>query len=212
MCKFEVHGLTLDYEKCVIRAKSMAYMGESLTGEGLQISKRRVEAVVDAPRPQNQSEVRSFLGSAQFCAKSIPGFSTISSPLWDLTSTGKSWKWETKEEEAFEQIKKLLKNAGSLQQKTKCLESFEFFYLSFYLYKCMPNAQEEQEVEEGEGGVGSTQEEEIQELPSSNQGELNCLAPSTLGQEEEVDQLAKELDLTFSSEDSAFESDMDDLL
>lgn len=137
MCKFEVHGLTLDYEKCVIRAKSMAYMGESLTGEGLQISKRRVEAVVDAPRPQNQSEVRSFLGSAQFCAKSILGFSTISSPLWDLTSTGKSWKWETKEEEAFEQIKKLLKNAGFLQQKTKCLESFEFFYLSFYLYKCM---------------------------------------------------------------------------
>ena len=78
--------------------------------------------------------------------------------------------------------------------------------------RAMPNAQEEQEVEEGEGGVGSTQEEEIQELPSSNQGELNCLAPSTLGQEEEVDQLAKELDLTFSSEDSAFESDMDDLL
>ena len=47
---------------------------------------------------------------------------------------------------------------------------------------------------------------------SSDQGEVNCLAPSILGQEEEVEQLAKELDLTFSSEDSAFESDMDDLL
>ena len=76
----------------------------------------------------------------------------------------------------------------------------------------MPNAQEEQEVEEGEGGAGGTQEDEIQELPNSNQGVLNCLAPSTLAQEEEVEQLAKELDLTFSSEDSAFESDMDDLL
>ena len=83
--------------------------------------------------------------------------------------------------------------------------------------RAIPNAQEEQEVEEGEGGAVVTQgeeiqEEEIQELPSSNQGELNCLAPSTLGQEEEVGQLAKELDLTFSSEDSAFESDMDYLL
>ena len=78
--------------------------------------------------------------------------------------------------------------------------------------RAIPNAQEEQEVEEGEGGAVVTQGEEIQELPSSNQGELNCLAPSTLGQEEEVDQLAKELDLTFSSEDSAFESDMDYLL
>lgn len=42
--------------------------------------------------------------------------------------------------------------------------------------------------------------------------QVNCLSPSTLGQEEEVEQLAKELDLTFSSEDSAFESDMDYLL
>lgn len=80
----------------------------------------------------------------------------------------------------------------------------------------MPNAQKEQdkvqEGEEEEGGGSGTQEEEIQELPSSDQGEVNCLAPSTLGQEEEVEQLAKELDLTFSSDDSAFESDMDDLL
>ena len=111
MRTFEEHGLTLNYEKCVIGAKSMEYMGEVLTGEGLQVSEKRVEAIVDAPRPQNPSEVRSFLGSAQFCAKFIPGFSTISSPLWDLTSTGKSWKWDTKEEEAFEQIKKLLTNA-----------------------------------------------------------------------------------------------------
>ena len=111
MRKFEEHGLPLNYEKCVIAAKSMEYMGEVLTGEGLQVSKKRVEAIVDAPRPQNQSEVRSFLGSAQFCAKFIPGFSTISSPLWDLTCTGKSWKWGTKEEEAFEEIKKLLTNA-----------------------------------------------------------------------------------------------------
>ena len=110
MCKFEEHGLTLNYEKCVIGAKSMEYMGEVLTGEGLQVSEKRVEAIVDAPRPQNPSEVRSFLGSAQFCAKFIPGLSTMSSPLWDLTSTGKSWKWGTKEE-AFEQIKKLLTNA-----------------------------------------------------------------------------------------------------
>lgn len=44
--------------------------------------------------------------------------------------------------------------------------------------------------------------------PSSNQ--VNCFAPSTLGQEEEVEQLAMELDLTFSSENIA--CDMDDLL
>ena len=111
MQKFEENGLTLNYDKCVIGAESMTYMGEVLTGDGLQVSKKRVEAIVSAPRPQNQSEVRSFLGSAQFCAKFVPGFSTISSPLWELTCTGKPWRWGTKEEGAFDQIKTLLTNA-----------------------------------------------------------------------------------------------------
>jgi len=110
MCKFEEHGLTLNYEKCIIGAKSMEYMGKILTGEGLQVSKKRVGAIVDAPRPQNQSEMRGLLGSAQFCAKFIPGLLTISSPLWDLTCAGKCWKWGAKEEEAFDEIKKLLTN------------------------------------------------------------------------------------------------------
>ena len=86
--KFEEHGLSLEYMGWL----SLEYKGEVLTGEGLQISKRRVEATVDAPKPQNQSKVRSFPGSA------LLGISTISSRLWDLTCIGKSRKWGTKEE------------------------------------------------------------------------------------------------------------------
>lgn len=56
MRKFEEHGLTINYEKCVIRAKSMKYMGEVLTGEGQQFSKKIVKAVVDALGLINPSE------------------------------------------------------------------------------------------------------------------------------------------------------------
>lgn len=85
--------------------------------------------------------------------------------------------------------------------RSSCLQQSE---------RAMPNAQEEQEVEEREGASGT--QEEIQELPGSNQGELNCLAPSPIGQEEEVEKLAKGLNLTFLSEESAHESDMDNSL
>ena len=119
MRKFEENGLTLKYDKCVIGTDSMIYMGELLTGDRLQVSKKRVEAIVNAPRPQYQSEVRNFLGSAQFCAKFIPAFSTISSPLWELTRTGKPWLWDTKEEEAFDQIKALLTTATVMAYFTK---------------------------------------------------------------------------------------------
>ena len=37
----------LNYEKCVIGARSMECLGEGLTREGLQFSRKRVEAIVD---------------------------------------------------------------------------------------------------------------------------------------------------------------------
>ena len=92
MKKLEENGLTLNYEKCEIGVESMIYMGDVLSGEGLKVSTERVKAIVQAPRPQNQSEMRSFLGSVQFCAKFIQGFATISSPLWNLTCKGTQWK------------------------------------------------------------------------------------------------------------------------
>ena len=74
-----------------------------------------------------------------------------------------------------------------------------------------PNAQNAQnnqdEVEEGEEEGGGSGTQEVESMPSSDQGEPSC---STREQEEELEEeLAKELDLSLSS-DSAFESDMDD--
>ncbi|XP_048590584.1 uncharacterized protein LOC116613084 isoform X1 [Nematostella vectensis] len=106
--KLQDSGLTLNYEKCVVGASSMDFMGDTISADGLKLSDKRVEAIVEAPAPTNQSEVRSFLGSAQFCAKFIPQFATISAPLWDLTSKNAKWKWGAKEAESFAQIKHLL--------------------------------------------------------------------------------------------------------
>ena len=80
-------------------------MGDVLSGEGLRISSARVEAIIEAPTPQNQSEVRSFLGSVQFCAKFIPNFATISSPFWNLIGKDVKWQWGAKENKAFQEIK-----------------------------------------------------------------------------------------------------------
>ena len=84
--------MTHNREKCVIGAKSLEYMGEVLTGEGLQISKRRMEAIVDAPKPQNQSQVRSFPGYAQFCAKFPPWIFDNIEPL-----VGPNVHWQVQE-------------------------------------------------------------------------------------------------------------------
>ena len=111
MRKLEESGLTLNYEKCEIGVSSMVYMGDVLSVEGLRLSSDRVKAIVEAPAPQNLFEVRSFLGSLQFCAKFIPNFATVSSPLWDLTKKDTKWRWGPKQNEAFNEIKDRLVRA-----------------------------------------------------------------------------------------------------
>ncbi|KAK3746720.1 hypothetical protein QZH41_006652 [Actinostola sp. cb2023] len=111
MHKLEENGLTLNYQKCKIGVPSMIYMGDVLSGDGLKVSSERVKAIVEAPRPQNQAEMRSFLGSVQFCSKFIPSFATVSGPLWDLTRKASHWKWGQQEEEALKKVKELLTKA-----------------------------------------------------------------------------------------------------
>lgn len=111
MRKLQSSGLTLNYEKCQIGVDHMTYMGDILSADGLQVSAERVEAIVNAPPPQNKSEVRSFLGSVQFCSKFLDNFATISSPLWELTAKDIAWRWTSKESQAFQEIKDKLTQA-----------------------------------------------------------------------------------------------------
>ena len=123
MHKLEQNGLTLNYHKCEIGVQSMTYKGDVPSGEGLKVSSERVKAITQAPRPQNQSEMRSFLGSVQFCAKFIQGFATISRPLWDLTHQGAEWKWTEREEGAFQELKTKLTQAPVMAYYTQCAKT-----------------------------------------------------------------------------------------
>ena len=104
-------GLTLNAKKCEIGVNSINYMGHILTDGGLKVSDDKVKAIKDAPKPVNKQEMRSFLGSVQFCAKFIKNFGTISEPLWQLTKSESTWKWGKREDSAFRQIKERLMSA-----------------------------------------------------------------------------------------------------
>jgi len=84
----------------------MEYLGNVLTDKGLKVSDDKVEAIVHAPRPKDQSELRSFLGLVQYCSRFIPSFAIIASPLWDLTKAHAKWKWGLAEENAFQAVKR----------------------------------------------------------------------------------------------------------
>jgi hypothetical protein len=74
-----------------------------------------VEAIHGWPIRKNLSQVRSFLGLAGLYHRFVKDFSTIASPLNELTKKGMPLSWGTRQENAFDMLKDKLTHAPLLQ-------------------------------------------------------------------------------------------------
>ena len=74
----------------------MEFFGLVFSDIGVSPDPKKVAELHDAKEPQNQSEVRSFLGMAQFGARFIKNFAILIEPLRDLTKQTSEWRWDEK--------------------------------------------------------------------------------------------------------------------
>jgi transposase InsO family protein len=65
--------------------------------------------------PKSVVEVRSFYGLVNFCRDFLPGLATVAAPLTELTKKGVQFNWENKHQKAFEEVKKLVREAVELR-------------------------------------------------------------------------------------------------
>ena len=98
-------GLTVNADKCLFGQSSLWFYGYTLTSNGLQADKKKVEAIKHTSIPKDVSQLRSFLGLANYCSRFIPDFSTITSPLRHLTQKGVKWSWTAAQQTAFDNVK-----------------------------------------------------------------------------------------------------------
>ena len=89
-------------------------MGQRINRENIQPVEEKVRAISEAPSPKNASELRSFLGMINYYQKYLHNLASTLAPLHELLRKGAHWKWSTKQQEAFERAKKLLKSAELL--------------------------------------------------------------------------------------------------
>ena len=102
------------FSKCEFWLKSVSFLGHIISEEGVSVDPKKVEAIVDWPRPTTITEVRSFLGLAGYYRKFIEDFAKIAVPLTQLTQKRKKFEWSQKCEESFEELKKRLVTAPVL--------------------------------------------------------------------------------------------------
>ena len=79
--------LYLKLSKCEFGKTSLVYLGYIVGGGQLKIDSTKIDVIVKWRRPQNVTEVRSFLGAVQYWRKFISRFSFMTSPLHALTSS-----------------------------------------------------------------------------------------------------------------------------
>ena len=105
--RFVESGLRLRREKCLISQPTVSYIGYTISGDGLRPSKLKdkVEDLKNAPRPEDVSTLRSFLGLVNFFGRFIPDCSALLHPLNQLLKKESEFVWSDECEQAFQRAK-----------------------------------------------------------------------------------------------------------
>lgn len=101
---FSSAGLTLKLTKCLFFGHNVDYLGFEVSEDGIRPGSKKIEAVEKFPIPQNQHNVRQFLGLASFFRRFVPGFSIIAKPLTCLLKKDAAWVWGTEQLSAFKTL------------------------------------------------------------------------------------------------------------
>lgn len=110
----EKNGLKIKQSKCEFMATEVRYLGFIVNQDGVRADPEKVKAITTMPHPTNVSELKSFLGMANFYGKFIKNLSSHLSPLYELLKKGKHWKWGHEQDLAFKRVKDFLSSSETL--------------------------------------------------------------------------------------------------
>lgn len=113
--RLEDNSLWAKAEKCEFFQDSVDFLGYIVSDKGISMDPKKVEAIVDWPVPKNVHDIQVFLGFANFYRRFIKSYSKVTSPLTRLLRKGINFEWTTKEQEAFDDLKKRFTTAPILQ-------------------------------------------------------------------------------------------------
>ena len=114
LSRVQEYGFRVRKEKCFFMQDSVEYLGHIVSKNGIQMSPKKVEAIVEMPQPKDQKDLRAFLGMVNHYGKFMSNLSDLCAPLNDLLQKTAKWRWSKEYEEAVHKIKDKLGSAEGL--------------------------------------------------------------------------------------------------
>ena len=107
-------GLKLKESKGDFFRAQMHYLGHMLSAEGIQPLPEKLDSITNMSVPENQTEVKLFLGLVWYYCKFVPHFSDITRPLSKLMRKDTPFAWMKQCHLAFNMLKDKLCEAPIL--------------------------------------------------------------------------------------------------
>ena len=107
-------GLKLNREKCEFNQKDLIFLGHKFGPNGIEPDKAKVEAIQNMPEPENETELRRFLGMVNYLGRFVPNLSQIMHPLNALLNKDAVWLWGHEQREAVKKLKESLTSSPTL--------------------------------------------------------------------------------------------------
>ena len=83
--KLKEKQLYANFKKCKFWLEKVAFLGHIVSNKGISVDPTKIEAISNWSRPNNASEIRSFLGLASYYRRFVEVFSRIAMPFTQLT-------------------------------------------------------------------------------------------------------------------------------
>ena len=77
------------------------WLGHEIDETGIKPNTEKVKAILDLKPPENQKQLKSFLGAIQYLAKFIPRLSERTERLRILLKKKSKWNWGKEQDEDF---------------------------------------------------------------------------------------------------------------
>lgn len=90
------------------RQTSLDFFRYTFPDGGFSLDPTKLKALQEAAPPKNVNEVHSFLGIANYSARFIKDFASITQPLCELTRKHMTWPWSQTHQGAFPRLKQTL--------------------------------------------------------------------------------------------------------